>query len=85
MRTPEDIAFPYNRIIYERQTGDEVTISAAIDVLDVYDIIREVQTEAWNEAIKAAAENAETKEIGDKYGHWLADVVDEDSILKLKK
>lgn len=47
--------------------------------------IEQAQTEAWNEAIKAAAENAETKEIGDKYGHWLADVIDEDSILKLKK
>lgn len=51
MKTPEDIAFPYNRIIYERQTGDEVTISAAIDVLDVYDIIRQAQTETWNEAL----------------------------------
>jgi len=85
MRTPEDIAFPYNRIIYERQTGDEVTISAAIDVLDVYDIIREAQTEAWNEAIETAAENAETKEICDQYGEWLMDDVDKDSILKLKK
>ena len=48
-------------------------------------IIEQAQTEAWNEAIEIAAENAETKEIGDKYGHWLADVIDEDSILRLKK
>ena len=39
----------------------------------------------WNEAIEIAAENAETKEIGDKYGEWLMDDVDKDSILKLKK
>ncbi len=43
------------------------------------------QTEAWNEALEAAAESVEMKELYDKYGQWIADVIDENSILKLMK
>ena len=83
MRTPEDIAFPYNRIIYERQTGDEVTISAAIDILDVYDIVRQAQ----EEPLKAAAEHAKVKHVcyPDNFPPGGYYVVDRDSILKLMK
>jgi hypothetical protein len=85
MRTPEDIAFPYNRIIYKSQTGDEVTISAAIDILDVYDIIREAQTEAWNEALDAAVRNADTYWYPGSEGFSPSCMINENSILKLKR
>lgn len=51
------------------------------------DIALTIQTEAWNEALKAAAEHAKVKFIHDpdnfqKGGYY---VVDKDSILKLMK
>ena len=39
----------------------------------------------WNEAIETVNECVEIREMHDKYGDWLGHVVDEDSILKLKK
>ena len=73
MRTPEEIV--------KEKFGDDLSGYLYVTPYDLITFYKET----WNEAIEIAAENAETKEIGDKYGHWLADVIDEDSILKLKK
>lgn len=79
MRTPEEYVD-----LFQEHCVSSTGLSAEARK-DLINIFKVAQTEAWNEAIEIAAENAETKEIGDKYGHWLADVIDEDSILKLKK
>lgn len=66
MKTPEE----YNEIYFRD------------DNLDLTDLIREIQTEAWNAAIDAAAENVIIYYDSKINGTWK---VDKQSILKLKK
>ena len=72
MKTPEEILY-----MWSLNSKD----------LDWVETIRNVQTEAYNQAIRDAAENAEVKEeFGNPYDpHSNYYVVDEQSILKLLK
>lgn len=70
MRTPEEIVELFNHSVsYEH---------------DIF-IIKNAQKEAWNEAVKAAADNVLPKYIVTNGGYDEIIGVDEESILKLKK
>jgi len=81
MRTADEI---FRKIEIEKPPIFRSYLEAAVIGIKA---IRIAQTEAWNEAIKTASENARVKPIYDAYnfqtgGHY---TVDRDSILKLMK
>lgn len=50
--------------------------------MTINSLVSQVQTEAWNEAIEAAAKNART--MPEPMGSMRSEIVDKQSILKLK-
>ena len=83
MRTPNEI--------YDNEL-DLLGVTSMNEFDEAYlEFISEVQKEAWNEAIETVIKHAKTKEIKVYYtgvragGYTTKTVIDEESILKLKK